>query len=141
MRTQADTGFGAKFEVLTATGPDVWTRIGELNDLQPPEISRDTHDATHYESDDGYREFIPGLKDGGEATIEYNLIPGGTTDDQVQTLMDDDDLQKFRVVFPNAAKLTFDGFVTTVGRATPMDDKMTGSATIKVSGKPALTDA
>jgi hypothetical protein len=50
-------------------------------------------------------------------------------------------VESWRIVFPNGAKLDFNGFATAHGRAAPMDDKMTGSATFKVSGKPALTPA
>jgi predicted secreted protein len=138
-RTGADTGYGAKFQVETA--PDVWTSIGEVTDIQVPERERETHDATHYESDDAYREFIPGLRDGGECTIEFNLIPGGASHDQIIDLFDSDDVESLRIVFPNDAKLNFSGFCTKVGEVIPMDDKMSGSATFKVSGKPTLADA
>ena len=103
--------------------------------------SRDSIDFTHFGSPDRYREFKPGLSDAGEVTFTYNLVPGLADDAVIATHMATNAVEAWRVVFPNGAKLDFNGFGTKHGRATPMDDKMTGSGTIKISGKPALTPA
>ena len=133
-----DIGFATTFGKVVA---NVYTALAEVTELGVPETSRDSIDFTHFGSPDRYREFKPGLSDAGEVTFTYNLVPGLADDAVIATHMATNAVEAWRVVFPNGAKLDFNGFATKHGRATPMGDKMTGSATIKISGKPALTPA
>ncbi|WP_455156018.1 phage tail tube protein [Sphingomonas zeae] len=133
-----DIGFLTVFGKVVA---NVFTAFAEVTDLNLPELSRDSKEFTHFGSPDGYREFKPGLSDAGEASLTYNLIPGLADDAVIAAHLASKAVEAWRVQFPNGAKLDFNGFATKHGRATPMEDKMTGSATFKVSGKPTLTPA
>ncbi|HQS95089.1 MAG: phage tail protein [Novosphingobium sp. 17-62-19] len=133
-----DIGFATTFGKVVAS---VYTEFAEVTELSPPELSRDSVDFTHHGSPDGYREFKPGLSDGGEATLSYNLVPGLLDDAVIAAHLATKTVDEWRIVFPNGAKLDFKGFATAHAHATPMEDKMTGSATFKVSGKPVLTPA
>lgn len=138
--TVAATDIGA----LTTFGKVVgaaYTPLAEVTELTLPETSRDSIDFTHFGSPDLHREFKPGWSDAGEAAITYNLVPGLADDAVIAGHIGTRAVESWRVVFPNGAKLEFKGFATRHGRAAPLDDKMTGSATFKVSGKPALTPA
>ena len=133
-----DIGFATTFGKVA--GGD-YTAFAEVTELTAPELSRDSVDFTHFGSPDRHREFKPGLSDAGEVAITYNLIPGLADDAVIAAHLATNAVEPWRIVFPNGAKLDFNGFATRHGRATPMDDKMTGSATFKVSGKPILTPA
>jgi hypothetical protein len=133
-----DIGFATTFGKLVGT---VFTPFAELTEMTPPGISRDSVDFTHFGSPDFFREFKPGLSDGGEMPITYNLVPGLLDDAVIATHLNARTVETWRIVFPNGAKFDFKGFATAHERATPMDDKMTGSATFKVTGKPVLTPA
>ncbi len=133
-----DIGFATTFGKVVA---NVYTAFAEVTELSPPELSRDSVDFTHFGSPDRHREFKPGLSDGGESSLTYNLVPGLLDDAVIAAHLATGVVEAWRIVFPNGAKLDFTGFATAHARATPMDDKMTGSATFKVSGKPVLTPA
>ena len=133
-----DIGFATTFG--KADGAN-FTPFAEVTEMTPPGTSRDSVDFTHFGSPDFFREFKPGLSDGGEMPITYNLVPGLLDDAVIAAHLTSRTVEAWRVVFPNGAKLDFNGFATSHERATPLDDKMTGSATFKVTGKPVLTPA
>ncbi len=120
------------------------TKVARLLNISPPEITRDDMDVTDHDSPDGYKEYIPGLKDGGEVPIEGHLIPTDNTQKGLLSAVDIDVPEPWTIKFPTVPRLyiTFDGYVKgcKVGDA-PVDGAMTFSATIKVTGKPQiLTD-
>src|SRR4051812_35449269 len=78
MTTNARLGFGTLFKILTSTGPDVYTTIGEQIKLKPAGLKVDTVDVSHEESPSAAREFIAGLVDYGELSIDLNWVPGGS---------------------------------------------------------------
>lgn len=133
-----DIGMTTTFGKVVGT---VYTPFAEVTEISLPELARDSIDFTHMTSPDGAREFKPGLSDHGEVGIVYNLIPGVADDAAIRTHLATRTVDTWRIVFPNGAKLDFRGFATAHGGAVPMEDKMTGSATFKVSGKPSLTPA
>lgn len=138
----AETAAATDIGALTTFGKVVngeYTPLAEVTEMTLPETSRDSVDFTHFGSPDLHREFKPGWSDAGEASVTYNLIPGLADDAVIAAHLATRAVEPWRVVFPNGAKLDIKAFATRHGRATPMDDKMTGSATFKVSGKPVLT--
>ena len=57
-----------------------WADIPECKAIAVPEDQVEFQEATHLESPNGYREYIPGLKDAGEITI-----PCGYSSDAYET--------------------------------------------------------
>jgi predicted secreted protein len=139
------------FQILdTSVSPDTWTTVAEVGNITPPSYARDAQDATHTESTEGWREFIPGLKDGGEISCELNLVPDSNTMDMILEQFDSDVLTQVRILFadgvqtgnpPPCSKFTCSGVVTGFKPEAPMDDKMKATLTFKVSGKPAFVRA
>jgi len=141
MTTAAAIGYGTKFQTADSSSPGVWTDFAEVTNLTPPAFKRDSIDASHEQISGGWREFIPGLKDGGEVKFDFNLVPKGTA---YLSLMSELGTQTFmprRVVFPDGSYIQFTAFLTDWEQTAPLDDKMTGTATFKVSGQPVLTQA
>lgn len=137
--TEAVKGFGTLVEYLS-TAPSTYSEIGELVAVTPPQRSRETIDATHHASPDGYREHISSLRDGGEATLTFNYTSDGYA--VLQELFEDDEKAQFRITLTDGAILVFKGYVTeTPIDDIPIDDKVGMSATIKVTGKPVFTEA
>lgn len=143
MTTEADIGHGTKLQTGDDASPEVFTDIAEVTSISF-EFSRDSIDVTHMQSPDGWREFIPALKDGGEITVEINYVPGAAT---VLALMAEFSLgaaaavKNRRILWTDGSFLEFTGFLTGVPGEIPVDDKMSASATFKVTGKPVLTQA
>lgn len=138
--TVAATDIGA-LTVFGKVVAGVLVPFAEVTEQTPPATSRDSVDFSHFGSPDLHREFKPGWSDAGEMTLTYNLVPGLMDDAVIATHMATRMVEPWRIVYPNGAKLDFKAFATNHERATPMDDKMTGSATLKVTGKPVLTPA
>jgi predicted secreted protein len=136
---ETDIGFGITFARKTST--NTYQVLAEVVEFNPPETTRDAVDFTHHGSPERWREFKPGLKDAGETTLVYNLIPGEADDDVIADHFASNAVDDWRVTYPNGATLDIRGFATSHSHATPLDDKMTGSATFKISGKPVLTAA
>jgi len=138
----AETNAATDIGLLTTFGKVVgstYTPFAEMTELNPPETSRDSVEFTHFASPDGYREFKPGLSDGGELSLTYNLVPGLFDDATIHAHLADRTVDGWRIQYPNGAQLNVKGFATSHGHAVPMEDRMTGSATFKVTGKPVLT--
>lgn len=140
-QTQASIGHGSQFYVGKDSSPIVWTAIAEVTSITPPSVVRDVIDATHTGSPDKWREHIPGLKDGGEVTLEMNFVPGSDSVDILVAIQTDGFARDFKIAFPNGETWVFQAFCTGFEPEAPFDDKMTATATFKVSGKPDFVTA
>lgn len=134
MTSEAVSGTNAAFRRLADS---VFEEIGEITDISGPELSKDTIDVTSMDSA-GWKEFIASLKDGGEVSLEMNF-----TREAYDTLYSDflsDDLQAYEIVVNDdeGTTINFDGLVTSLGISVPVADKVSSSATIKVSGAPNI---
>lgn len=115
--------------------------VAELTSLNGVTMSGDAIDVTSHDSDDNAREYIRGMIDGGELSIEGNFIP---TDTNGQIAMkgdlDSGTSRAYEMVFPMSMGVSweFDGIVSAFETDAPIDDKVSVSSTIKVSGKPSL---
>jgi predicted secreted protein len=114
-------------------------KVLELTSISGPSESRNTIDVTSHDSDDAYAEYIAGVAEGGEISLEGNLI---TTDSAGQVAFHTD-LQAGTkrtgfIVLPMALgkAFTFTGMGSGFSGSYPYDDKASVSGTVKVSGKP-----
>jgi hypothetical protein len=57
--------------------------VGNIRNFGSPDATKEEVDVTDHDSTGGYREFLPGLRDGGTITVECNHNP----DDLGQTAM------------------------------------------------------
>jgi len=127
----ADIGYNSTFGIYNGVS---YVNVGEVFAITPPGYARDAIETTHMTSANRYREFIAGLLDAGEASIEYNYTPAAA--EVVYTAMQSNSLGSFRITHPNGVTLTFSAVVTAWTPGIPMDDRMTGTATFKISGRP-----
>ena len=116
--------------------------VASLNSISGPSMSADTIDVTTLDSVDGYREFVGGLKDGGEVAVGGFLDFGDTGQEAIQTAFDSGAVTACTIVFPAAigATWTFDAVVTKYETGAELEDAVSFSATLKVSGKPSLDE-
>lgn len=138
--TQAAIGYGTILRVATPEAPAVFLELGEITAVTPPPMSRDTVDATHMQSPEKWREFIAGLKDGGEISMDLNFIPASETDVRLREAQTEDKPSPVEIEFPNGSVWSFKAFCTGYEPDVPLDDKMTATCTWKVTGKPTFED-
>jgi len=134
--------FGTLFQRGDGGTPEQFVTIANVTSISGPTRTRETLDVTAHNSPDGWREFIGGLKDGGEVSLEINYDPGETTHD-LDDDFDDAEPRRYRIVILPATEdehtWEFAGILTELSDEYPFDDKMSRSMTVKVSGKPTLT--
>lgn len=114
--------------------------IAEVVSIQGPGITRDAIDVTHLTSDDGVKEYIGGLVDGGTVTLMLNFLPGNSG----QKSLFNDLFSGTHITYEiewsgvGANAWEFDGLVTGVNPSAAKDKQAECSVTIQVSGKPTL---
>lgn len=136
-------GFGTLFQRATTITPGTtYETLANVTSIKGPDRKRETIDVTAHDSPEQWKEFIGGLKDGGEVQLDINYDPGELTHD-LDDDFDDTDPRNYRVVIlPGTADehtWQLKGIMTELGDEFPYDDKMARSMTIKVTGKPTLT--
>lgn len=132
--------FGTQWEVeLDPVGnPGVFTAVADVTNIDVLDVEADTIDVSSHDSTDQWREFVAGMKDGGELSMELNYDPAdhGT----IFGLVGDDPLgHKITLPDSGAAEVTFDAIVTGFSAQAPYDDKLSATVTIKVSGAVTVT--
>jgi predicted secreted protein len=112
-----------------------WVNIAEISNVDGPSKSRDTIDVTSLDSTSGYREFIAGFRDGGTVALSMNFTRA--TYEIMNDDFESDVIVNYEVILPDPEHTTieFQGLVTEVGLAIPMDDKISSDVSIKVSGR------
>jgi predicted secreted protein len=132
-------GKGVQLKRGDGAGPEVFTAIANITNLSGPGLSRSTIDVTAHDSPDNYMEFIGGLVDPGEVSIDINYNP--SVHDTLIADLEDVDPRNYQVVFPDTAATTWgiSAIMTGFEPTAPTDDKLAASLTFKVSGKPTIS--
>lgn len=136
-------GFGTLFQRATTISPGTtYETIANVTNISGPERTRETIDVTAHDSPDGWMEFIGGLKNGGEVSLDINYDPAEATHD-LDDDFDDAEPRNYRIVIlpdtEDEYTWQLKGILTTLGDEFPYDDRQQRSMTIKVTGKPTLT--
>jgi predicted secreted protein len=130
----------AKSAFRTAIIRDTYI-VAELSNISGFKSARSVQEATNHDSANTYREYIAGLKDGGQLTLSGNFIPGDTNGQAyVITDFEAGTVRAWLIAFPNAvgASFSFSGIVQDYQISGPLDAPLGFSATVKLSGKPTL---
>lgn len=123
-----------KMGAVTAT-----TAIGGLTSIGGIEVSADTVDVTALDSEGGYREFIAGFKDAGDVSLEGYLDDDDAGQAAAYAALESGEVQTCEIAFPNGSKWAFKGIITGFSTGAELEDAVSFSTTVKVSGKPTFT--
>ncbi len=116
----------------TAT-PAAWITIGESTGFAGPGGSASIFDITHLGST--AKEKMIGLPDEGQYTFDINWILDTDAGQQAAlTARNARTLKNFRVVYSDDSTLTFAGYVLGMNPTGGVDDKVSGSVTIEITG-------
>jgi predicted secreted protein len=115
--------------------------VAELTSISGLELSADTIEVTTLA--DEWRNFLQGMKDGGEVSLEGFLNAGDAGQADLYAAFNSGDIESFTIEFPVGigADWTFDGIVTGFSTGADMEEAVSFEATIKVTGEPTLTIA
>lgn len=130
--------YGVQLQRGDGADPETFTAIANLGDVEGPTTERETHDVTTHGSPDGWREFLGGLKDGGEVSADINYDP--REHDAMQSDYDDTEPRNYKLVWPGTlGNIAFSAILSGFETSGPVDGQMEASVTFKVSGKPVFT--
>lgn len=115
------------------------TTISEVTSISAPNLTADTIDVTTHGSTGRYREFIQGLRDGGEITIEgyYTTASANTITTQLNTSATATATIDLPTT-PSTTRFTATVICTAFSSEAPVDGAISYSATFKVTGQPSL---
>lgn len=132
-------GYGCQLQRSNMEESPTFTAIAGVTNLGGPEIEREAYESTHHGSPDGWREFVGGLKDGGEVSAEVRYDP--RVHDALIADFEDDEPRDYRLVWPTitGAQWEFSAILTGFSPEGPHDDLLAAELTFKVTGKPVIS--
>lgn len=110
------------------------TEMGEVFEITPGGATTERIRATHMQSPGRRHEYIAGMIESGEATFQINWIPGSATDEAIRALLASGETKEHTIVFPNGITVAYDAQVTGFSKALPLDDRMTATVTVSITG-------
>jgi predicted secreted protein len=143
MTSSAFWAYGSLLQMGDGATPEVFTTIAEIIEVKPPNSSRDAIQVSSHGSSDGYHEYLPGMRDGGEIPVTANWLPTNATQDQTTGVLEsfnDDSIHNWKWIAPDTlVTCSFAGFLTAFEPDTPLTEQGKLSFTIKVTGKPTYS--
>ena len=136
-------GFGA---TLTATAGTATTTLGQITRVSAGPRTRDALDISSMGSTNKAREFIPGMIDNGEMTIDINYEGDSTNSPKLLDPLMTATAYTWKVELndagtTNKSSFACDGFLTSLLVAEiPFDDKVTATCTVKLTGESTYTE-
>lgn len=135
--------FGTLLKLGDGASPEVFTTIAGVTNVGGPALGLDTVEVTSHDSTDGWEEFVGGILRSGEVSLDINYDPAGVTHDATTGLIADmvaRTVRNFELIFPDDVATTWDfaALVTGFEPGAPVDDKLSASVTLKVTGVPTL---
>jgi predicted secreted protein len=115
------------------------TTVAEVTSISAPNFSADSIDVTTHGSTNRYREFIQGLRDGGEITIEGMYTTASAN--LIVTQLNTTSAVTATVTLPTSPSstvFTASVIATAFTAEAPVDGVIPFTATFKVSGQPTL---
>ncbi len=133
MATVATIGLW-KFAHATVGAPTTYVDLEEVTDVSGVGVSAEEVDVTNFDSPAGTKEFIAGLKEGQEVSVECNYIPAATEQDSLMDQVDAGVNISFQATYNATQTFTFTGSPKgyTITPSTTDANKI--SFTIKISG-------
>lgn len=116
--TEARIGWGGELSVSTDNTEANLVELTDVREVGFPSTEADEHEVTNLKSPDRYKEFIAGLRDGGEFSATLNYDPGGATDLLLTAASATGSTRKVRIGVPDTSgtgtidwNFTFSAFV------------------------------
>ena len=142
MPTKARAGVGATLSTGNGASPQVFTAVAGIVSISGPELSVEEIDATSLDSTGGYKESIPGMKDGG--TVSFTMhFSNNAAQRALRAKLGATSTSVYRIVLPTSpeCRITFDANLTSWSQTTEANAPMTADVSLKISGAPTYFPA
>jgi hypothetical protein len=142
MPTSAKPGSKCVLKVGDGGGSEVFAAIAEVKGVRGPSLSGGVVDVTSFDSA-GVREFVATLRDAGTLSFTANYIPNGSGTGHQSLITDlyNGTKRNFRLEFQFSPTviLAFSGIITGAEIGAELEQAVSLSITIKVTGWPTWT--
>ncbi len=123
--------------------PEVFTTVAEVGSISGPSLQADLIDVTNHSSPSRYREYIQGLKDGGELTFDLNYNPNDATHNATTGVLADWNSgarKNYRLQFPSTPAVfwNFQVIVTNFEMNADVAEQLKAAVTMKLTAAPTL---
>src|SRR5690625_7740169 len=112
MAKNASIGHGSKYSIKH--NGSTFTALGEVVNIEGGSDDTDLIDVTHMQSPNRRREFIGGLIECGEITVELNFAPKVSTHQRLVAEQTAETTSEHKGTFADGVTQTFDAIVTVV---------------------------
>ena len=121
--------------------PEQFATIPECHRISGPDVKVDLIDVTSHDSTGGFREFLPGLKDGDAVTAELHWVPGNEVHKGVREDAYAAELVNYEILFPDEAAgaedlVDFAAYVQGFPPNANVGDALRSTLNLKVTGEP-----
>lgn len=139
-------GLGSLIKIGDSASPQVFTAVAKITSLNGVNLTKDSPEVTNTESPGQAREYIVGLLDGGTIDFEFISLPNDTSQSGTNSsglayhILNDTALRDFELFINSTVPITWSvsGIITNFSLSAVPSEAQTGSASIKVSGKPTV---
>ena len=133
------TGWGTDFKLHNGADPGALVALEGVFEISAPSEEADDVEITHFKSPARRREYIRGLIETGEIEVQMNYVPGSATDTLCRAALAAGDNRAFELVLPDEAgdpawEITGTAYAKSYERAIPLEDKLSATLTLKVTG-------
>jgi len=127
------TYLGKTTKIEVGSSPTEITGVDSIGDIS---VTADEIEDTVYGSEK-WKTFVQGLKDAGTFDLTVNYDSGNTQHKGLVTSFKAGTSDPYKITFPDSSYLTFTAFVSGVSMATPKDEKVQRTFTLRIDGKSA----
>jgi hypothetical protein len=113
--------------------------IGRVRDIKGPARTRNVFDASTHNDEDNI--VVVGIRRKGPLTFMINYLPGTdlpSPDADIDAAYESGSKDTYTLTYPDGGGIGFDGFVTNVNPAAPVDGLLSADVTITPSGASTL---
>ncbi len=138
MATDVIAGIGTLFQLATIASPTNFVTVGRVISISGPQLSAERIEITTLDSTGGYKEYIGGLKDGGEIQLELYWKKSDAKQVILRDAVNSGAVLPFKIEWPDSPATTVTGsiIVSSFGMNTAANEGVKATVTCKLTGSP-----
>ena len=151
-------GFGGNFQAVSGLGTllqrgdgdeifEVFSTIAQVVGITGPNIVSRTIDQTHIDSSGRFQQLLPTVLSAGPVQFSCNFLPSEDTQKNLRLDAINQVLRNFRLVWPDGTptnepgtRWEFSAYVSGYQPNASIDDRLTASIVLAITGEPEFND-
>jgi predicted secreted protein len=131
---------GTHLQKGDGASPEVFTTVATVGNITGPGLKGDAIDVTNHDNTAMYKQFIVGLKEGGDVKFVLYFDPTEVTHTGLISTFESRTVTNWKLTLPVSPSQgwTFEGVITAFDNKYDVNGALMADVTIKVSGKPSF---